>query len=818
MAMATRLLPLPWRNADKDHSNSNRLSDVFSFGGVRSTSSTSNLQASAGGHAKSQSSSTSSLFGGPLPLPGSDVFTDRQQYRPYNPHWNNDSVPPSPTRYNRHDRMHSATQLALATSCATAVNGIVSHSHSPAVSTASRSTTAPLSSVSAAGDLKSLPVSATSYLPAAPIPVAELPGSILMENEGYPTSPGGASRRRWDRGAEKLSPGAMKLLGLQEVKSRPEPQSPSPKQQQGCRAASDRTSDVESIVSMPSLANLMTPSESPSREGPRFPVARLHTPRRSIDSYHARLDDQKSDQSAEQTVTKIQILEDQIQSKDGALKDLNEQFSQLKAQQQQAIEAIDKQHSHELMCKDQMISKLIQAPSDIPELGTGERTFDGSSDLFLPVQSPPEPTKTGSQDGKKPRPQSIAANLAPATPDAPLPSPTYLALDIKSEPQFIELERKLALADQLSAELKEQIEAAKARDEAATQQLAEAKKSTQIGESYIRSLKRESRAMRMSLTAKTAQIKELELKLYFRDDDINEVEDSLQRVITVQREMEDKESKRNGVERENETLRLQLSEKTTVINRLEKSRYDLQRALNANNDSRRTSVSTSTREMEQLPPTLGQASALSTPTFLFPASPNSVGISSNNSSAPSLSATAITTPSPYGGAKGASPDGELSPSEAKAQMKHMSEDIKLYKLDVRGYKKDVRARDRQIGSLEAKIQELEARLGGAARGAVDNRPTEPSKEEIVTVGLGIGANGTASPPSNKVPVASPPVDSYDRGSTGTNSLVVPLRLMASSEELSQGGRSPERPAPLQWNPPKAPVSRFSTSTTGEPVR
>ncbi|KAI9847289.1 MAG: hypothetical protein M1837_002876 [Sclerophora amabilis] len=776
--MAARLLP--WMNSEKE----NRVTDALRFRGSKPASSSSTALHVEPGHTRTRSNSSNSAFlSPPLVSPPNNVST-------------NSTAPQSSITF-RHSRMNSATQMALASNCVTAVNGLISKSPT---SQALPPTTTPAarSRSSTSAEPKPLPASPVSTEPS---PVVELPGSLLMENKGFPLAhDGNTSRSRRTRGPEKLSPSAMQTMGFEA------PRKPS--------VVGSDVSDLESGLSPTGTSSLSEPPGSPSRER-----VRSHGARRSIDSYHAATGRRRSEESSK-TQAAQQISSNSSPPRrleyhgtgdsNNTTGSLTIQPNQTASKEEQDISIRDGQQPP----IDKVGEEKTEANPTHAEPAPRKATPSSSKDLpQLPEMSNASgPDLSGAVEKfVQSRNESCLSKV-----ELSRKSSTVVPPDVKSDPQFVELEKKLQDAERLTTDLKQQIETFKVHQEQRTQRLKEIKECAKDYKDHVRALKRENKALCLTVDLKNTQVKDLETEVYCRTDDVNQIEETLQRFINVQRQMEDKESRRNAIEKENAALKNEMSDQADLIVKLQGSQTELQQQISAKDGTLKKMRSEMTKLAERLAAV--DRTAAST---LAPSSPDSIGGASYISSAPSLTPTTMTSPSLSMGDQCTPLTDPHAPrgSDAEARIRHMKEDIRLYKLDVRGYKKDVRARDRKIVSLEANLRELQeqfdARVAESGASIQEEGKANPAKaDEADDRAVGLGISTSALPPSDNGHATGPRLTKDDE-----SSLVSPVSPVGTATPtpldveqprlLSQGHSSMSQSNNLI----KTPVSRFSTGVS-----
>ncbi|KAI9678418.1 MAG: hypothetical protein M1829_002016 [Trizodia sp. TS-e1964] len=630
-----------------------------------------------------------------------------------------------------------------------------------------------------------------SSAPIAPIeePALELPGSILLENQGYPVD----SVARWGKGPEKFPTSLTASLGFQPP-TKPTFASPSP----------NRTRSLSLD------AGMSTYSGHHQRNNSVRMQSLLASPRNQDASQEPKTEAQRVSFILHRS---LHNMEGKLQERERQIDNLNEQMSQLKQSHEEEIKNLKAAHNADVTSYQAIIRILeknsvesTSSPStqdrpdsissshhSIPLLdhsgGLHDRDSKSTSDTNL---EPGTPSTANSlwQKAWAPELQKAIRPEADIFKGRPLSEAVELGWEsgpLTPFPEILVTEPSVSLLDKLREQLIKQD-----KREVLLQQKLEMREE-QAAEGRV-DLKR----MEKKLAEALKLVKEKDDMLKMLDDDL----------ATYKKDVDHMEDRLSFYVEQNREAEIRESILKTKLESAKMESRDSAAAVQALQDSI-TSNQAKLAELEAV----AAAAALSPPL-------------------PPMTTTGTQTipPKLEEVVKLAGPGETPTIPQLQAIIKAHEDDIALYKLDVRGYKKDVRARDAMIKRLETQILDLEAQIQSL-------RTTGGAGQEDVTIGLDIGPRGlgiTDSPISishrQNTPTQSPSVaaparqasNSYPNSPHSTEHILQAYAMPASvrrsslihTTNIASVANPP--PSPVMLGSPRK-LSRSSTSRLSTPI-
>ncbi|KAI9810861.1 MAG: hypothetical protein M1832_001100, partial [Thelocarpon impressellum] len=546
-------------------------------------------------------------------------------------------------------------------------------------------------------------------------PPVELPGSILMDNGGFPGARVLPKRIVRDHEGEKFASTVLKTLTKDPApavpprrdRARPaEPAAPA------APSAVPNRCELEavSLTALPSLRAVAAASpRSPRRhvgDAPREKVI-VRKGRVAADSQS------EIERVSKVLARRLQSLELDLKERDGKISTFEQQLKKQRASHDARVRILESRHAQELGSLKSVLS-LLEAHYTPPASPTKN---DAHIRPISPLRTPTRPD-TGGPDAKPKdadgagdvKAPSVAASvLAPKGAD-------IIGAGVQTADALEDLERKVENAVRCVQKLREQGEKSRAREEELTRLLQESRRPQQPDlDGRVEALEREKTALRETLTGRDEHLHTLEEELTCWRDDVDKLEGTVQKYMEAQRDMDHHDSRQGDLERQCSSLRDELAERDATVRQLQ-------------------------LEMDRRAKMQGAVE--------LPLSPESIS-----------DATLQAMKSPTDDKTGAGAPAEDAQTRAErleAKVQAQAEDIRLYKLDVKGYKKDVRGRDTKIRELQDCVIDLQRKLAD-----------RPSSGAQVEVPLGIDLGGPAfSPHSRGAPSAqSMPSDVQPRSDT-----------------------------------------------------
>ncbi|KAI9851964.1 MAG: hypothetical protein M1838_002253 [Thelocarpon superellum] len=641
----------------------------------------------------------------------------------------------SPSIVVDHDEMNSASQLSLATSRAQIVDGVVRPSK-PAILTSPDISTpitvdspasfpsvvaSPITPHSAASAGKNMP----PYHTVSSV-VVELPGSILMDNGGLPSVLEKA-RRGYD--SDKLPSGLIKRVDDRSPGNSP--------------TRSRKSSTIFGRCELEASSPLSPRKGDASPLSPRGAEAA----REKMLARKGRVpNDSQSEieRVGKVLARRIQNLERELKERDDKIKAYEERCKKQKIAHDREIEEMAARQTKELT----LLQERLKAKPTTTRQTAGAKASAGSDDSG--AKTPTQSTVLYSHQH--------AARPADEVPSITVSEDGSMRAEEADREAVRTLERKVENAMQCVQNLREQGEHSRMRQGDLTRQLEDSKLREQGLQERLAVLEQERASLFEAVAARDQQVQSLEQELGTWKDDVDKLEGTVQKFMGAQRDMDDRDSRREEIERRCIFLRNKLSEREETI--------------------------------KELQATL--SSRASTP-FGHPEAPASPDSSGGRN---------LISPTSDAGRSDVSYQDPLSHIQyLEGKIRAHLEDIRLYKLDVRGYKKDVRVRDAKIRELHQTL--LDARRCLAERGGdveipigielgesqgLGISPHTPSPTKARAREVGPKDLGTQTPPMTPQAAPSPrtPVSRYHPG--------------AEAAAAAAAARAEVPPSPSPWRP------------------
>ncbi|KAH0548528.1 hypothetical protein GP486_007928 [Trichoglossum hirsutum] len=478
---------------------------------------------------------------------------------------------------------------------------------------------------------------------------AELPGSLLLINEGFPsTDPGAGRLARWSRGPEKLLPSLAASLGLEKP---------------GAMADSPSITSRDSIISADSSFSNSTSPDVTARPESSIPASSRPTSSRPASSTPqspnpARLNPNGATRMASrpgfgspkvisEAQRVSQVLARRVRDLEATVRERDESIKSFKIE----LDGAQKMHEHEMAKIRELHSTEIRSlKATFTLLERNQQDLTGSPLHTLQTSSLNGSNKMNSRpkgDGQD-LVQPLSTKFEEAPRSTQSASESMPSATVSSEPTAASEE---SIREEMRLEFEKRLEGERRRRKEVLERAQDLHQT------------RESELMDM-LSEREKQVCELEEEVAVWKDDVERVEESLKKFMRISEEYQAEAIRNAAARRKSEAECIALREAITAK---EETLKDLR------------------AELEEAKQKIGHSSS------------PSVGNSNDGD-----------TPSPAPSADAGTEMTRIQ--QLEAEIKAHVEDIRLYKLDVRGYRKDVRSRDSKISDLAQHIAYLERKF------------------------------------------------------------------------------------------------------------
>ncbi|KAH0538042.1 hypothetical protein FGG08_005354 [Glutinoglossum americanum] len=512
------------------------------------------------------------------------------------------------------------------------------------------------------GQIESPPALTQTYGP------VELPGSLLLVNEGFPsTDPDAGRLARWSRGPEKVLPSLAASLGLERPKAMTE--SPS-------------ITSRESISANSSLSNSTSPETTakPESSAPQSPnPSRLnHSGARmaSRPGFGSPKVISEAQRVSQVLARRVRDLETTVQERDESIKSFKTELEGAQKAHDHEMAQVRELHSTEirsLKATFALLERNQQDPMGGPVHTLQTSSLNGSSKMNAHSRG----------DGHDLL-QSWGAELEEARKSTQSASESMPSITV-SEPTLAPVE---SIREEITLEFEKRLEGERRRRKEVLERAQDLHQS------------REAELLE-KLDARDKKVCELEEEVAVWKDDVERVEESLKKFMRISEEYQAEAIKNATAKRKAEAESITLKETITAKNeKLQSLGAELEEANKRNMGHSTPSISTSNGTTNSNNNGTGNDNSNGDGS----GDGNDNGNGSDTDVPVSATATDLTRV-----------------QQLEAEIKAHVEDIRLYKLDVRGYRKDVRSRDTKISYMAQHIVDLEKLLHARTTEAEDLR-------------------------------------------------------------------------------------------------
>ncbi|KAI9779622.1 MAG: hypothetical protein M1839_007287 [Geoglossum umbratile] len=477
------------------------------------------------------------------------------------------------------------------------------------------------------GHVEPPPATMQTQTQTQPSGLVELPGSLLLDNEGFPsTDPAAGRLARWSRGPEKLLPSLAASLGLEKPKATTETHSVASRDSVSVRSSVSNSTSPDQTAKSSS-----TTPQSPNPDGTgRHGAARMAT-RPGFGSPKVISEAQRV---IEVLARRVRDLESSLRERDEAIRSFKSDFEGSRRAHENELARARELHSTEIRSLKATFTLLERTQEGGAPSPLQTSTLHGSSKIA-------GHTMGNSQNlhrswGTEPEEaQQSVGNASEGVPSSTVSEPAAESVEGSAQ-------------EDITLEFEKRLEGERRRRKEVLERAEDLHKS------------REAELIE-KLDARDKQVCELEEEITVWKDDVERVEETLQKFIRFSEEHQAEAIQNAAAKREAEADCIALKE---TIAAKDEALRDLR------------------AELEEAKRNIDRLSLLA---------------GNSNGNGQQLPAETSTT------------DNKVDLAyvqKLEADIEAHVEDIRLYKLDVRGYRKDVRSRDTKISYMTQHVDDL----------------------------------------------------------------------------------------------------------------